>query len=389
MDISAIKSALTPGYMGSADLPSHVHACCAFLSPWLEVSAVSETDISGGTYRDVAAKGFALALDVGKDDLKASFFEGVQRLSGRTFFVPGRAPTFEVDGVALLGVAMGYVAANASQADHSWLRTCLDQSVGALRDDPWQRSLARAAQSALGVTIEPSGIDPILQVALSRRTANAVDDGLRQKAWASLVHDVDESDPTRRAALQGTFEVCAAALARLPIHGAGIVELVEILEGVSRSMGHWTYESKPKVQGVPPQKWEIDHEYHVQNLLWTVLRPVFPDLVDEETLKKIGHTSPRYDLGVPSLSTIIEVKYLRKRGQTALKKITDEVAADHSLYLRDGTGFTRMIAFIWDEERQTEEYQTLKAGLESLEGIERVIIAPRPAKMERAAGKGR
>ena len=162
-----------------------------------------------------------------------------------------------------------------------------------------------------------------------------------------------------------------------------MTELIEILDGVSRSMGHWTYEEKPKVRNVPTQKWEIDHEYHVQNLLWTILRPIFPDLVDEETLKKLGHTSPRYDLGIPSLSTIIEVKYLRKRGQSALKAITDEIAADHSLYLREGTGFTRMIAFIWDEQRQTEEYQTLQSGLENLSGLERVIIVPRPAKMER------
>ena len=42
-----------------------------------------------------------------------------------------------------------------------------------------------------------------------------------------------------------------------------------------------------------------------------------------------------------------------------------------------------MIAFIWDEQRQTEEYQTLQSGLENLSGLERVIIVPRPAKMER------
>ena len=74
---------------------------------------------------------------------------------------------------------------------------------------------------------------------------------------------------------------------------------------------------------------------------------------------------------------------MRKSGQPALKKITDEVAADRSLYLRDGTNYSKMVVFIWDEARQTEEYKTLQSGLESLSGIEKVIILPRPSKMER------
>ncbi|MEZ5980947.1 MAG: hypothetical protein R3C54_01405 [Parvularculaceae bacterium] len=76
-----------------------------------------------------------------------------------------------------------------------------------------------------------------------------------------------------------------------------------------------------------------------QNLLWTILRPVFPDLVDEEHLPKVGHKSPRYDLGVPSLQTIIEVKFMRRRGQAECSKIIEEVAADRSLYLGPKTGF--------------------------------------------------
>lgn len=384
MDVAAIKTALRSEEAGSDDLPPHIYACSAYLSSRLDEADFSAPDSLDGTYRSIAAKGFALALDESNDELKASFLDGVRQLSGRVFFAPGRAPTFEIDGVALLGVATGYVAANAPAQEYAWLTSCLDQSVRVLDNDPWQRSLTQAAQLAIGIAVEPAGIDPTLLVALSRRTRTEIDAGLLQQAWALLIQDFDESDPTRRAALQGTFDVCAAALARLPIQDVGVKELIEILEGISRSMGHWTYEVKPKVKNVPAQKWEIDHEYHVQNLLWTILRPIFPDLVDEESLKKLGHTSPRYDLGVPSLSTIIEVKYLRRRGQAALKKVTDEVAADRSLYLRDGMSFTRMIAFIWDEARQTEEYQTLKEGLESLDGIERVVIVPRPAKMERS-----
>ena len=74
---------------------------------------------------------------------------------------------------------------------------------------------------------------------------------------------------------------------------------------------------------------------------------------------------------------------MRKNGQAELRKITNEIAADKTLYLREGTNYSQMIVFIWDEARQTEEYATLRNGLESLHGIEKVIILPRPSKMER------
>ena len=152
-------------------------------------------------------------------------------------------------------------------------------------------------------------------------------------------------------------------------------------------MSHWTYEASTRVKGVMPQQWEVDHEYHVQNLLWTLLRPVFSDLVDEQSLPKVGHNTPRYDLGIPSLSTIIEVKFMRRAGPGACRKITEEIAADRSLYLGPATGYSMLIAFIWDDCSQTEEYQTLTGGLEGMEGIEKVVILPRPSRMDRGAGQ--
>jgi hypothetical protein len=146
-------------------------------------------------------------------------------------------------------------------------------------------------------------------------------------------------------------------------------------------MSHWTYEVKPRTKGSEIRKWDIDNEYHVQNLLWTILKPIFPDLVDEEYLPKIGHMTPRSDLGIPSLQTIIEVKFMKNYGQTACRKITEEIAADRSVYLTTNSKYERIIVFIWDNCRQTEEYRVLRDGLKSLEGIEDVVILPRPNRM--------
>ncbi len=74
---------------------------------------------------------------------------------------------------------------------------------------------------------------------------------------------------------------------------------------------------------------------------------------------------------------------MRKAGAAACRKTTEEIAADRSLYLGPATGYSRLIAFIWDECRQTEEYQTLKEGLEAMEGIKKVVILPRPSRMDR------
>ena len=166
--------------------------------------------------------------------------------------------------------------------------------------------------------------------------------------------------PVQVAVNRAVFEQCAAALAAVRIVGAGATGLVSILEGIAQSMSHWTYETSGRVKGAVPQQWEIDHEYHVQNLLWTLLRPVFSDLVDEQSLPKVGHKTPRYDLGIPSLGTIIEVKFMRKAGSAACRKTTEEIAADRSLYLGPTTGYSRLIAFIWDECRQQKNIRHLR-----------------------------
>ena len=384
MDLATLKRSLAQIPQPLSELPVHVEACCKFISAWRGNAANGAVLSIPRSYQETAALGFQLASGGVEPGLANVFLESTSQLSGRTYFGTGRVARFEIDGVALLGIALGYRTLSRAKVETEWLSSLLNESIAALSDDPWQASLVRAATVVLSGDSDWTSVDPVLAVSLRAAFNEDSRSTDRSAAWQAVIDGIGETDPVRRAAHQRVFDVCAAALARLPVHGAGVSELIEILEGVSRSMSHWTYETKQRVRHVPPIQWAVEHEYHVQNLLWTILRPIFPDLVDEETLKKLGHTSPRYDLGVPSLHAIVEVKYMRDRGQSQLKKVTDEVAADHSLYLREGTGYTKLIVFIWDEQRQTEEYKTLCDGLESLAGVERVIILPRPARMERS-----
>ena len=362
-------------------LPPHVAAFCSYLIPGDRDRLDDHASLAGDcqSYQAIAAAGFALARDPSRGGLVAAFKGAFEHLSGRTFFAAGRTPRFEVDSIALLGVALGVTAAGIRQAGAEWLDILLRRSSGTLHADHWQCDLVEVARGMINPNHEVSIKDLRLRTAFSVTPSQ----GERQAAWAKMIACAGDRDAAHIAVNRAVFEHCAASLSALQVRGAGVAGLISMLEGLAQSMSHWTYETNPRVKGVLPQQWEIDHEYHVQNLLWTLLRPVFSDLVDEQSLPKIGHKTPRFDLGVPSLGTIIEVKFMRKAGSAACRKTTEEIAADRSLYLSPSTGYSKLIAFIWDECRQTEEYMTLKEGLEGMEGIEKVVILPRPSRMDR------
>ena len=363
-------------------LPPHVAAFCGYLIPddrgKLETHASLSQD--SYVYQEIAAAGYTLAKDNTRNALVAAFEDAFEHLSGRIFFAEGRTPRFEVDGVALLGVALGAGALGIPEVRMRWFNNLLRRSAQALHGDPWQHDLVELAQGVLDGKHEMLIHDIRLRTTFS---GTPLEDDL-QAAWVKMVACCGETDPVQVAVNRAVYEACAASLAALPIVGTGVAGLISILEELAHSMSHWTYETRTRVKGVALQQWEIEHEYHVQNLLWTLLRPVFRDLVDEQSLPKVGHKTPRYDLGMPSLGTIVEVKFMRRAGSAACRKITEEIAADRSLYLRPATGYSRLIAFIWDERRQTEEYETLKKGLEDMEGIEKVVILPRPSRMDRS-----
>ena len=386
MKLNDLKSSLVIAEDEYRALPPHVAAFCSFMIQRGKTRLGKHVSLAGDSqsYQQIAAAGYALAKDTSRDGLVAAFKEAFEHLSGRTYFAEGRAPRFEVDSVALLGVSLGAKAVGIPEEDMGWLSDLLQRSTETLRGDQWHDDLLEIARGTVEVQYETS----IKDVRLRATFLETPTEDDRQVAWAEMIACCADRDPVQVAVNRAVFEQCAAALAALPIVGMGVSGLISILEGIAQSMSHWTYETSVRVKGFEPQRWEVDHEYHVQNLLWTLLRPVFSDLVDEQSLPKVGHKMPRYDLGVPSLGTIVEVKFMRKGGSIACKKVTEEIAADRSLYLGPATGYSRLIAFIWDNCRQTEEYQTLRTGLESMRGVEKVVILPRPSRMDQFGKNG-
>lgn len=389
MNLIDIKQTLTISPQSLEELPLHIQAFGAFMVPDYHhvLNEAFGDEESRETqklhYGYIASLGYYIALGNTSDQIKDDFLEEVKQLSGRKFFLPNKAPRFEIDSIALLGVAVGLRYLGVSKEENSWLLKVLSHSKDSLSEDNLQSNIVSVAISALSEDSGKSISDPFVRVAFSYFLKIDLEEHERQSAWkiSSRVEGVD--DAVFLILKRSVFDCCSSILAAIPINGAGVTELTNLLENISSSMSHWTYEDKSRTGKSEIRKWHIDHEYHVQNLLWAILRPIFSDLVDEESLPKVGHMTPRYDLGIPSLKTIIEVKFMKKRGQAACKKVIEEVAADCSLYIAPNTRYERIIAFIWDDCSQTEEYQVLKGGLRSLPGVEASIILPRPSRMAR------
>ena len=330
----------------------------------------------------VAALGYGASRGLLSDEETDIFRDEIAHLKGRKFFVAGRPPRFEVDGPALLGVALG-INTYDDLDTQQWLTDLLDQSSKEVANDDWQLGLIYAARLCAGengLKIFPKD----LAVALAAKGLIKLDAEDLQEGW-TLASSLKphQSGPERDAVRLTAFDYVLACRGQITIGAMTRENLVQVLQSISRSMRRWTFESEPRTRKSAIARWEVENEYHVQNLLWAVLAPILSDLEDEENLPSIGHKNPRADLGVPSLRTIIEVKFMRRTGQAACADITEEIAADASLYLSNTRDYDNIVCFVWDDCAQTEQHDELKAGLEAINGVSSAVVLPRPLKMKK------
>jgi REase_DpnII-MboI len=331
----------------------------------------------------VSLLGFASSVD---SNYAEAFIDGVAWLRERQYFLSGRAPGFEVNGLALLGVAVGLRASVAANSDAAitWLKNLLSKSLLQHRSADWNEALIAGAAEALGDYSVADKITDDLRVALAARGALNADQAARERSWPLIASLTGSSDGMSRAAAQAAaLGVLVRESSKLRTGTNSVADVANVLSGVSRSMRRWVWESKPRTPKSAIARWVIDNEYHVQDMLWAVLAPVFPDLDDEEWLKSLGHHHPRADLAIPSLRVVIEVKFARKDGKS-FSDLIQEVAADASTYLQDGSGYTSILAFIWDDAARTEEHSELRQGVLRVRGVIDAIVLPRPQKMDRS-----
>ncbi|WP_405889865.1 hypothetical protein OG427_07410 [Streptomyces sp. NBC_00133] len=147
-----------------------------------------------------------------------------------------------------------------------------------------------------------------------------------------------------------------------------------LLSRFEAAMRQWRHDGDDRDN---PIKWPITSEREIQNILWLMLRPVFDDLVEEETLRRIGHSTYRADFGIPSLGLLIEVKYARKAAD--FKTFEREIYDDYIGYLSGNAAYRHMTVFIYDESSSVQEHDTTRNALLKLPDVIDVIIACRPS----------
>ncbi len=149
-----------------------------------------------------------------------------------------------------------------------------------------------------------------------------------------------------------------------------------ILSRFEDAMKRWRYDSDDLQK---PVKWPVNEEREVQDILWLILRSHFDDLVDEETLPKVGHSSYKPDFAIPSLRLLIEAKVTYSKAD--FKKIEKEIMVDTIGYLLNTKDYDRIIVFIYDKSASVQEYGTTRNDMKKITEIEDVIIASKPSQL--------
>ncbi|OQA10223.1 MAG: hypothetical protein BWY66_00240 [bacterium ADurb.Bin374] len=152
-------------------------------------------------------------------------------------------------------------------------------------------------------------------------------------------------------------------------------DVAAVLRNFEGAMKRWRWDGEGLQK---PIRWEVRQEREVQDILWLILRSYFPDVVDEDTLPKLGHSTYRADFGIARLKLIIEAKFATSRDD--FKKIEKEIQEDCIPYLRD-LRYESLIVFIYDDSASVQEHDTTRQALLEMPGVVDVVIVSRPSQL--------
>ena len=288
------------------------------------------------------------------------------------------------DVIGLLGVKLSVLASNNHDLIREfsvWVESFLSQVI---RENKFPTHELVMANYVLGKNVIEIASSPLTSLLLYYKGLIDLAPEQKQKClddFGDLYADaVNERELWRIAAYIFVFENIIKEQASVPKNDWKLKDLSEFLNRIEAGMNCWTWEETPKTKNSKTVKWYIDNEYHVQNLLYLLLAPIFTRIQKELNLPQQGHKNPRADLYLPEINTIIEVKYKKDKNKK-YTELTDELAADKTLYqASDKYKDCKLIAFLWDNTATTEEYQKFKNGILGL-GYDDCIVVSSPSCM--------
>jgi len=360
----------------------------------LEAAITAAAAVRGGerSSHHVALLGFACLDGSHRAQYGAAFGKHLEWVVGRPNFAATGEPCSALsDPVIFLGIWNG---ANAVVTDPAvrvrvagWLKQLAADFARLPPSAEWSRFYLEALLlRSQGGNWQPNEATPgWLPGALAAQDLALADERTAGKVLTSAAAGAEAVADDFEAALRlAAMEWSMGRLLNESPEAMTAAGVAGILANVTRVFQRWTWEAKPRTKGAQPRQWHIENEYHVQSLLYIVLKPFLANLEEEKYLPATGVYQPRADLSLLSLQLVIEVKYWYRGGK--VRKLIEEIAADAALYLRPDSPYRSMIAVIWDEAARTEEHDELRRGLSGLAGVQCVVIIPRPSVMADAAG---
>ncbi|MFC4405429.1 PD-(D/E)XK nuclease domain-containing protein [Haloarchaeobius iranensis] len=149
--------------------------------------------------------------------------------------------------------------------------------------------------------------------------------------------------------------------------------LTEIFEGFSNSFSILQDRDEDRPD------FEIECETDFQDLLYAIMKPIFPDARPEEYTPKHATKSKRIDFVIPGISTVIEAKYVRDSGHA--KEIPDELKVDIESY-HAHSDCKQMYCVVWDGDSEIEDVPNFErelTGPRTIDGDEfqvEVLVLP-------------
>ncbi len=341
----------------------------------------------------VAVLGLAAQVRGLAEKEKQALVSGLNWMVNREPVVGGTPMGFCMDAVSLSALILGAKAAGDDglwARTGEWVRRCRDATAGGHGLGLWQEWLVATIGAHTGLDWARKGSDgpeaAEVRVALRSKGIAAGDPTSVIEADERVVLGVIRKQSATGIGVPRAA-ICLAALDWIrrdrpacDLRTVTVPEICGLLRRVPSALKKWTWEDKPRTKTSPAaRQWHVDNEYHVQNVLWLLLAPLFPDLIDEDATPKVGPVQPRADIGIPSLRLIVEAKFMR--ADDPPKRMVEQIAEDASLYLVAGSRYDRMIPFIWDDSRRTEHHEEMLKGLRQIAGVVDAVIVPRPGSM--------
>ena len=330
-------------------------------------------------YKKCAVSGF-------REDLPPETEKSLSVLLGQAHYIDGTPSPWVSDVWAILGIKWAVEKTENPELEtkfRGWINNFLPQRVKDGRLEPYEKAVIDYVSE---IAFTPSSA-PSIALFFHFQKALIIDDPLLKEKY--VAHFLNEFKTTYTVdapelllgVMVYVFDKLSHESALVSPNSWSLDDLINFLESIPTGMRRWTWEEKPRTTKGNAVKWQVENEYHVQNLLYLMLAPIFHDVADENYTDPVGQKNPRIDLYLPSMHTIIEVKY-RKDSKKPFSSFIGEVAEDASLYrANDKYKNCALIIFLWDHTKATQEHAKFKEGVMKIDGIDGCVTICSPSVM--------